>query len=76
MDYEEAEVIESFSGKAFAEAAVSLLHSEGIEAVIHADDAGGELPNLDFAGGVRVLVARGDLERARMILRSETEEGE
>lgn len=68
MDYEKAEVIESYSDKSFAEATLSLLASEGIEAIIHSDDAGGELPNLDFARGVRVLVAHDDVERARMIL--------
>ena len=68
MDYEKAEVIESYSDKSFVEATLSLLASEGIEAIIHSDDAGGELPNLDFARGVRVLVAHDDVERARMIL--------
>jgi hypothetical protein len=61
-------VVETFSEKSFAEAAVSLLLSEGIEAHIHSDDAGHELPNLDFARGVRVVVAPEDLERARAIL--------
>ena len=76
LDYEQAEVIESFSDKSFAEATISLLASEGIEAVIHSDDAGGELPNLDFARGVRVLVAHADVERARMILDAGSEEGD
>ena len=49
LDYEQEEVIESYSDHSFAEAAISLLSSEGIEAHIHADDAGGELPNLGFA---------------------------
>jgi hypothetical protein len=70
MSSEGAVMIESFSDKSFAEAAVSLLESEGIQAIIHADDAGGELPNLDFARGVRVLVAAEDEERARYILNS------
>ena len=66
---EESEVVvESFSDKSFAEAAVSLPATEGIGAHFHADDAGGELPNLDFARGVRVMVAPADLERAREIL--------
>ncbi|MAI80844.1 MAG: hypothetical protein CL917_18025 [Deltaproteobacteria bacterium] len=68
MDYEQAEVIESYSDKSFAEAAISLLASEGIEAVVHSDDAGGELPNLGFARGIRLLVLSKDAERARMIL--------
>lgn len=68
MDIGSAVVIESFSDKVFAEAAVSLLESEGIEAIISADDAGGELPNLDFARGARLLVAPEDVERAKEIL--------
>jgi hypothetical protein len=67
-------VIDSFSDKAFAEAAVSLLASEGIDAWIRADDAGGELPNLDFAKGARVLVVEADAERAQGILNAAAEE--
>lgn len=76
LDYEHAEVIESYSDHSFAEAAISLLASEGIEAVIHADDAGGELPNLGFARGVRVLVDQENAERARMILDAGSEEAD
>ena len=76
LDNEQAEVIESFSDHSFAEAAISLLALEGIVAVIHADDAGGELPNLGFARGVRVLVAGGDAERARLILGAGSEEAD
>ncbi len=74
MDIENAVVIESFSDKAFAEAAVSLLESEGIEAIFSADDAGGELPNLDFARGVQLLVAPEDVERAKAVLDSAANE--
>ena len=66
-------VIESFSDRSFAEAAVSLLASEDIEAAIDSDDAGGELPNLDFARGARVLVAEADAERARVVLNTAAE---
>jgi hypothetical protein len=66
-------VIESFSDKAFAEAAVSLLELEGIEASIDSDDAGGELPNLDFARGARVLVSEADADRARAVLNTAAE---
>ncbi len=68
MAQEREVVVESFSDKSFAEAAISLLATEGIAAHMHADDAGGELPNLDFARGVRVVVAPVDLERAIEIL--------
>ena len=73
MGDEEHVVVETYSERAFAEAAVSYLTSEGIEAEIHADDAGGELPNLDFAAGVRVLVAASDLEQARALLNANEE---
>lgn len=63
-------VVETFSDKAFAQAAISLLESEGIEAELISDDAGGELPNLDFASGVQVMVAAADADRARAVLNS------
>jgi hypothetical protein len=70
MDFEDAVVVESFSSHELAEAAVSLLRSEGVEAVVSADDAGGELPNLDLARGVRVLVPSASFEFARELLHS------
>jgi hypothetical protein len=73
---DDAVVVENFSEKSFAEAAISLLETEGITAVIHADDAGHELPNLDFARGVRLLVSQQDAERAREILNVAAGEGE
>ena len=57
-----------------SEVRLSLLASEGIEAWIRADDAGGELPNLDFAKGARVLVAEADADRARGVLNAAAEE--
>jgi hypothetical protein len=68
MDVDTAVVIETYSDESFAEAAVSLLEAEGIEALISSDDAGHALPNLDFASGVRVLVAPGDAERAKALI--------
>ena len=73
MDFEDAVVVESFSSHELAEAAVSLLRSEGVDAVMSADDAGGELPNLDLAGGVRVLVPSASLEFARELLHADRE---
>jgi len=68
MDVEDAVVIETYSDESFAEAAVSLLEAEGIEALIASDDAGHSLPNLDFARGVRLLVAPSDAKRAKLLL--------
>jgi hypothetical protein len=68
MDFEDAVVVSTFPNRETAEAAVSLLQSEGVEAAVHSDDAGGELPNLDVGGGVRVLVTRANLEFAKALL--------
>ena len=68
MDFENAVVVSTFPIRETAEAAVSLLQSEGIDAILHSDNAGGELPNLDVGGGVRVLVSRENLEFAKALL--------
>ena len=67
MNFDNAVVVSTFSDRQTAEAAVSLLQSEGLEAAISSDDAGGELPNLDL-GGIRVLVSAADEEFARALL--------
>jgi putative signal transducing protein len=54
-----------------AELIVGLLQSNGLDAVLSADDAGGQEPQLQLQG-VRVLVARSDEAEARQIL-AETE---
>ncbi len=53
--------------------AAGLLESEGIEAMVLADDAGGAYPMLQFVRGVRLLVYREDAYRARQILKEMTE---
>ena len=68
MDFENAVVVSSFPNQETAEAAVSLLKSEGVDAVIGADGAGGELPNLELARGVRVYVQSENEEFARALL--------
>lgn len=68
MDFENAVVVSTFSNHETAEAAVSLLKSEGVDAVIRSDDAGGELPNLELARGVHVLVQSEDAEFAKALL--------
>jgi hypothetical protein len=68
MNFETAVVVSTFSDKATAAAAVSLLQSEGIEAAIASDDAGGEIPSLDLARGVRVLVQEEHAEFAKALL--------
>ena len=68
----DAVVVATFESHALADAAVSLLQSEDIEAAALADDAGGELPNLDTGSGVRVVVPKEHAEFARALLNSGT----
>jgi predicted Fe-Mo cluster-binding NifX family protein len=50
-----------------AELIVGLLRSNGVSAVLAADDAGGQYPQLQLEG-VRVLVAPSDEAAARRVL--------
>lgn len=75
MDFENAVVVWTFSNHETAEAAVSLLKSEGVEAVVHSDDAGGELPNLELAQGCHVLVQSQDAEFAKALLQQGEDAG-
>jgi hypothetical protein len=61
----------SFRTRAEAELAKNTLDAAGIRAMVSADDAGDAHPELRFTtGGARVLVARGDVARARELLGS------
>jgi hypothetical protein len=51
-----------------AELIVGMLGSNGVQAVVSADDAGGQDPQLQQVQGVRVLVARADEALARRLL--------
>jgi len=68
MDLNNAVIIETFTNRLTAEMAAGLLESEGIEALVLADDAGGLYPMLQFIRGVRLLVAKEDELQAREIL--------
>ena len=68
MNLDDAVVLETFPNRIAAEMAAGLLESEGIEAMVMADDAGGAYPMLQFIRGVRLLVAPEDRYRAREIL--------
>ncbi|MEU5529334.1 DUF2007 domain-containing protein [Micromonospora chersina] len=59
--------VASVSSRAEGDIVAGLLQSQGIEAWVAADDAGGELGSLQLEG-VRVLVAPADEARARHIL--------
>jgi len=68
LNLDDAVVLETFPNRMIAEMAAGLLASEGIEALVMADDAGGAYPMLQFIRGVRLLVAPEDRYRAREIL--------
>ena len=51
-----------------AELIVGMLRSNGVRAVVSADDAGGQDPQLQQVQGVRVLVAASDEASARRLL--------
>jgi hypothetical protein len=53
-----------------AELIVGLLSSHGVTAFVAADDAGGQVPQLQLEG-VHVLVAASDEAAARRVLRSD-----
>jgi hypothetical protein len=76
MDFENAVIVASFPNLETAEAAVSLLASEGVEAVISSDGALGELPNLELARGVRVYVQSEQAEFAKALLKQGEDDAE
>ena len=76
LNLDDAIVLETFASRIEAEMAAGLLESEGVEAMVLADDAGGAYPSLQFVRGVRLMVAAEDAYRARMILKDMEEAGE
>ena len=68
MNLDDAIILETYPNRVTAELAAGLLESEGIEALVLADDAGGAYPMLQFVRGVRLLVAPEDEDQARRIL--------
>ena len=60
-------VFRDFLNKAEAELAQGALEAQGVDAIVQADDAGGEEPGL-WMGGVKLLVREQDRERAGEIL--------
>jgi hypothetical protein len=65
--------IGSFATRTEAGIVVGRLESDGIEAWISADDAGGAFP-FSLSGGVQVLVDEGDVEKASRLLADESGE--
>jgi len=60
--------LETYLNELEAEIALARLHALGVTAVVEKDNCGGMRPHLDLHQGVRLLVADGDLEKARGIL--------
>jgi hypothetical protein len=76
LNLDDAVVLETFPTRIAAEMASGLLESEGIEALVMADDAGGTYPMLQFIRGVKLMVAAGDEARAKEILAAMAEAGD
>ena len=68
MSQPEFELVGNFLNRVDAEIARGALEAEGIPATVSADDGAGTRPHL-WMGGVSLLVAAADVERAREILR-------
>ena len=60
--------LEIYPDKTEAEFARDMLVSGGIDAVIYGDEFGGYAPPLSFGEGVRLMVKKSDLVRARQAL--------
>jgi hypothetical protein len=58
-----------------AELIVGFLRNHGLPAAVVTDDAGGQEPQLQLQGGVRVLVAASDEASARALLAA-TDDGD
>ena len=68
MDNEKLVAVGTYSNKIDADLAQGALEAADIDAMITADDAGGQQPGLLMGKGVRVLVRPEDVERAKEIL--------
>jgi Putative prokaryotic signal transducing protein len=58
-----------------AQLIVGMLESNGIAAMVSADDAGGFDPQLQVTQGVRVMVATEDVEQARRLIAEPATDG-
>ena len=66
-------VLAVVGSRAEADLIVGLLRSQGLRAATVTDDAGGQEPQWQLQGGVRVLVAAVDEAAARRLLADTTE---
>lgn len=65
---DEIVLLKQFTSEMDAIFARTLLESEGIEAAIFKDDAGGMEPQFQLTCGVRLMVRAEDLEKARELI--------
>jgi hypothetical protein len=63
--------VSTFPNRQEAELARGALEASGLEATVAADDAGGEIPGLDFVRGVRLWVREDDRAAAEALLGGE-----
>jgi len=68
MNVDKAVVIKTFSNEMFARIASLHLEALGIESLVQKDDCGGVYPQLQLAGGVRLLINPEEEERVEAIL--------
>ncbi len=73
---EEMVNIAVFSSAAEAAIVRGRLAEAGIESMVSIDDAGGMIPSLQLAAGVRLYVQAGDAEQARTLLEVEYSDDE
>ena len=69
MNDEKLVAVGTYSNKIDAELEQGALEAADIEAMVTADDAGGQQPGLLMGKGVRVLVRAEDAEQAKEILK-------
>jgi hypothetical protein len=61
-------VVKEVTQRLEADTVAAFLRSKGLDAVVNADDVGGEIPSLDQTRGVRVLVPESEAEEAKKFL--------
>jgi Putative prokaryotic signal transducing protein len=66
---EETVILKVFTTEMDANMARDVLQDEGVSAFVFKDDGGGMEPHLQRTNGVRLVVNRGDVDRARKILK-------
>lgn len=74
MDTDKLVTLRTYPDEILAGMAHSALKSESIQAIVSRDDCGGMEPQLNIAGGVRLIVKEGDVQAANQILDAIDEE--